>query len=356
MLPHHTESCVRTLANHAAIRKYENDKVLLQCRCNSSNLVGTKKFADRHFQLRCTQACQVSFLSPPQRPIQDLRLALAEVGIQVAILQSPVVLQITVHKASAMDAGVAWAARSPRSPAAGLFSLSSRYAPPHHKTLSDCGRARGLAVASFACARLAWRRRLVSKCQTRAQPGLESVLTFWFGDEVLHARDRMSDEGYLRGRTKMWYLSGSKYDEAARGFLPLLEQQHEEHQLRQRDELPEELHPSRVSESEDMANLARVVLFDQIPRNAFRGMAKAFYYDQDATEVSEELLKNGFADSCSAAELLCLVQPLSHSELPGDASRIDVVIQTLQRNMRRFSDGASKMIMQVTWQHSRGPW
>ena len=95
----------------------------------------------------------------------------------------------------------------------------------------------------------------------------------------------------------MWYLSGAKHDETARSYLPLLEQEHKLWPQR------EALKPTEVSESENLANLARVVLFDQIPRNAFRGTAKAFDYDGQALEVSDQLLQTGFADSCSAAEL-----------------------------------------------------
>ena len=191
-------------------------------------------------------------------------------------------------------------------------------------------------------------RRRLTTTSRRAQPNLESVLTFWFGPEVLNERERLSDEAYLRGRTKMWYLSGSKHDETARGFVPLLEQEHRAWQQK------EEAHrSSATSQSENLDNLARVVLFDQIPRNAFRGTANAFYYDQDAVEVSEELLKAGFANYCSAAELLCLVQPFSHNEHPSDASRIEMSIEMLQKNMPRFPDGASKIIFQVTWIYIR---
>ena len=189
-------------------------------------------------------------------------------------------------------------------------------------------------------------RRLANRSRMHAQPNLESVLTFWFGDEVLHARERLSDTGYLRERTKMWYLSGSRYDEMARGFLPLVKQ---EHRFWQRKELW-----AKISESENLANLARVVLFDQIPRNACRGTPDAFRYDQYALEVSEKLVEDGYSDSCSAAELLCLVQPFSHSEVPGDASRVDMGIEILQKNMQRFEDGTSKVIFQAARCDGRG--
>ncbi|CAE7859527.1 ANKRD17 [Symbiodinium microadriaticum] len=67
--------------------------------------------------------------------------------------------------------------------------------------------------------------------------------------------------------------------------------------------------------------------------------------------VSEKLVEDGYSDSCSAAELLCLVQPFSHSEVPGDASRVDMGIEILQKNMQRFEDGTSKVIFQAILSH-----
>ena len=62
--------------------------------------------------------------------------------------------------------------------------------------------------------------------------------------------------------------------------------------------------------------------------------------------MSNALLKSSFASTCSAAELLCAVQPLAHAEGPGD-SRIQLGIRMLQENMGRYPEEASKMIFQA---------
>ena len=132
-----------------------------------------------------------------------------------------------------MEAGVASAARSH-----GILVGSS--SPCWKSSRRPLLRQRNLQMASHYGARAfvalvglrfysklsSLPHRLAHRSRMSAQPNLESVLTFWFGDEVLHARERLSDTGYLRGRTKMWYLSGSRYDEVARVFLPLVKQEH----------------------------------------------------------------------------------------------------------------------------------
>lgn len=74
-----------------------------------------------------------------------------------------------------------------------------------------------------------------------------------FGPEIFTERQRLNDIDYLRGRSKMWYMSGTKYDQTAKEFLPLLQMYDAS------DFSPEAL---EVDESVEQ-NLAKVVLFDQ---------------------------------------------------------------------------------------------
>lgn len=59
-------------------------------------------------------------------------------------------------------------------------------------------------------------------------------------------------------------------------------------------------------------------------------------------------MRKGFTESCSAAELLCLVQPMIHVEGPRDARAMQG-IKVLQENMPRFSEPVSKMIFQALY-------
>eukprot|EP00434_Breviolum_minutum_P016843 symbB.v1.2.014859.t2/scaffold1095.1/size138309/7 len=180
-----------------------------------------------------------------------------------------------------------------------------------------------------------WLRRTVSNL--KAVPGVNELLTFWFGPEILNARQRLNDIDYLRGRQKMWYMSGTKHDETAKTFLPLLQKY-------------DPKASTAVELESDEVNLAKIVLFDQIPRNAFRGTADAFAYDEAACVVSDAFLRGSFASSCCAAELLCAVQPLVHAEGPGD-SRTQLGMRILRENMQRFPDEVSKMIFQAILSH-----
>ena len=94
-----------------------------------------------------------------------------------------------------------------------------------------------------------WLRRTVSNL--KAVPGVNELLTFWFGPEILNARQRLNDIDYLRGRQKMWYMSGTKHDETAKTFLPLLQKY-------------DPKASTAVELESDEVNLAKIVLFDQI--------------------------------------------------------------------------------------------
>lgn len=156
----------------------------------------------------------------------------------------------------------------------------------------------GVAGAVGVCSRRG-RRCPVSPVSGKAAPGFRELLTFWFlgllqkffyylltcfflffhvfilialrdplvnpprlapqkapprfGPEIFTERQRLNDIDYLRGRSKMWYMSGTKYDQTAKEFLPLLQMYDPS------DFSPEAL---QVDESVEQ-NLAKVVLFDQ---------------------------------------------------------------------------------------------
>ncbi|CAJ1338300.1 unnamed protein product [Effrenium voratum] len=222
------------------------------------------------------------------------------------------------------------------------FSTPSASASTASKPSTNIASGRGWA-ASAVCAYAVRRVSSRASAETPAsrEPSLARLLAFWFGDEMLSEPKRLNEVDYLRGRTKMWYSSNPQQDEAARRYVPLLRSEYEA--------LSEAPLQSR-EEPKQLQNLARVVLFDQIPRNSFRGEAEAFYYDEAACKVSDALIESGFSDRCSAAELLSLVQPLVHAE-SSDASLGMLAIQILQQNMKRLPDEASKVLFQAILSH-----
>lgn len=62
--------------------------------------------------------------------------------------------------------------------------------------------------------------------------------------------------------------------------------------------------------------LARVVLLDQLTRNAFRGTPDAFAGDAGALATAEDAVERGFDRSLELLERQFLYMPFEHSELP----------------------------------------
>ena len=60
--------------------------------------------------------------------------------------------------------------------------------------------------------------------------------------------------------------------------------------------------------------LALILLFDQFPRNVYRGTAKAFSFDQRALELTRSGIDAGLDRSLAALERMFFYMPLQHAE------------------------------------------
>ena len=119
----------------------------------------------------------------------------------------------------------------------------------------------------------------------------EKVLEFWF------QRDR-----------KQWFEKNPALDEEIRSrFLPLYE-------LALREEL-------KTWKQEPRSCLALVILLDQLPRNMFRGNAKAFAADPIARAAARVILENGWDEAMTPDERMFAYLPLEHSESLADQER-----------------------------------
>ncbi|RJY09371.1 DUF924 family protein [Aurantiacibacter aquimixticola] len=67
--------------------------------------------------------------------------------------------------------------------------------------------------------------------------------------------------------------------------------------------------------------LAAVLLFDQVPRNIFRGSPRAFAFDPLAQDIANMALDRGFAEALPRREAPFLAMPLMHSEHIADQQR-----------------------------------
>ena len=67
--------------------------------------------------------------------------------------------------------------------------------------------------------------------------------------------------------------------------------------------------------------LAAVILFDQMPRNMFRGSAEQFATDHIALAIAKEAVRLGYDDQLSPHERCFLYMPFEHSESLADQNR-----------------------------------
>lgn len=110
------------------------------------------------------------------------------------------------------------------------------------------------------------------------------LLTFWFGLDP-----------------KQWWNGGPDLDELCRErFLNLWT---EKRQL-----------PVDSFLDDPLTALAGVILFDQMPRNMFRGDAEQFATDHIALAIAKEAVHRGYDDQLSHDERCFLYMPLEHSE------------------------------------------
>jgi uncharacterized protein (DUF924 family) len=115
--------------------------------------------------------------------------------------------------------------------------------------------------------------------------GIREVLDFWFGD---------------RARAR-WFKPTPEFDQLVRErFGPLLARA-------ARGDL-------RAWEATAEGALALCILLDQMPRNIFRGEARAFATDEQARAIAERALERGFDRELAGEQKQFLYLPFMHSE------------------------------------------
>ncbi len=136
----------------------------------------------------------------------------------------------------------------------------------------------------------------------------QDVLQFWFGGDSL-AGDALAEAGLaarLAERTTFWFGGDGAEAQAGRDALiraelePLLERA-------ARGELASWI-------SGPKRRLALILLFDQVPRNAYRGTAAAFAFDREALTVAFEGLQLAADAALTPIERVFFYLPLEHAE------------------------------------------
>jgi uncharacterized protein (DUF924 family) len=114
---------------------------------------------------------------------------------------------------------------------------------------------------------------------------IEDVLRFWFEE----------------AGPKQWFEKSEPFDaDVRRRFLAL----HEELAVQPSDTL---LGDARTA-------LAAVIVFDQLPRNMFRGSPRAFATDAKALEIADAVVASGLDTGLSKDERLFCYLPFEHAE------------------------------------------
>jgi uncharacterized protein (DUF924 family) len=133
----------------------------------------------------------------------------------------------------------------------------------------------------------------------RCMHSAHDVLEFWFGAAPF-------DTARLEERTRFWFGGDGQAAMAARDALirttlePMLERA-------ARGEFASwAASPKR--------RLALIILFDQVPRNAYRGTAAAFAFDREALALAAEGLQLAADAALDPVERLFFYLPLEHAE------------------------------------------
>ena len=91
--------------------------------------------------------------------------------------------------------------------------------------------------------------------------------------------------------------------------------------------------------------LAAILLFDQVPRNIYRGSARQFATDAKARALTGAALDRGFDKALDRHEKQFLAMPLMHSENVRDQQRaLAFYARPDQRHALSFARGHARMI------------
>lgn len=133
-----------------------------------------------------------------------------------------------------------------------------------------------------------------------AESWVDDVLAFWF--ETLTPED--------------WFTRKDETDEAIREKFLVLH-----------SELKTE--PPQAAFDEPPPALAATIVFDQFPRNIFRGKAEAFSTDNLALRIARNAVEKGFDDNLSQQQKQFLYMPFMHSEVLADQEHSVMLFKAL---------------------------
>jgi len=142
------------------------------------------------------------------------------------------------------------------------------------------------------------------------------VLEFWFGKNFTEGKfDAMESAEYKKEWHPKWFFSNPEFDkEIFDKFAETI-----------RAASNEGLSTGEWAEPNGL--LARIILFDQLSRNAFRKQPEAFKYDQECLVISRRVVaEEGLLDKYPTFGIMFAGMPLMHSEKIEDHEMLDRVL------------------------------
>lgn len=138
---------------------------------------------------------------------------------------------------------------------------------------------------------------------------LETLLRFWFGDAA-------TDDAAAARRIATWFEASDGFDAACRGTFA---------------DWPDRARRGDFAawQGSPRGALALALTLDQLPRNLFRGTARAFAYDGAAVDAATAAVERGFDRALAPVEASFLYLPFEHAESPALQERSVALFEAL---------------------------
>lgn len=141
----------------------------------------------------------------------------------------------------------------------------------------------------------------------------ESVLSFYFGvnyddSDGKYKEELRNGQNLINKMSNLWFGGGPEYNKLCQSFVPVIRKAG----TKQLDWI----------DSVDSL-MAKIVLCDQLSRNAFKGTAEAFAYDEMALEMAKQMTTIALSTESSSSNLsgevypsyyAIIILPFMHSE------------------------------------------
>lgn len=129
---------------------------------------------------------------------------------------------------------------------------------------------------------------------------VDNILNFWFGDKI------ELSEVYIKERMSFWFKKDRAVDNEIKSRFEL-----EDYKLSVQGKTT----PWRET---PRGCLAQILVFDQFPRNMFRGNKQMYATDCRALEIAKHAISERFDKKLSPIERMFLYMPFQHSENSAD--------------------------------------